>query len=35
MSKIIAYCGLACDECPAYIATQAEDMAALEKVAAQ
>jgi hypothetical protein len=35
MSKIIAYCGLVCTDCPAYIATQADDQAALEKVAAQ
>ena len=35
MNKIIAYCGLVCSECPAYIATQADDQAALEKVAAQ
>ncbi|MBN1313866.1 MAG: DUF3795 domain-containing protein [Anaerolineales bacterium] len=35
MEKIIAYCGLVCTECPAFIATQAGDMAALEKVAAQ
>lgn len=25
MDKIIAYCGLVCSECEAYIATQAED----------
>ena len=35
MDKIIAYCGLNCSECPAYIATQSGDPAALEKVAAQ
>ena len=35
MEKIIAYCGLLCSECPAYIATQADDSAALERVAAQ
>lgn len=35
MDKIIAYCGLVCTECPAYIATQADDRAALERVAAQ
>lgn len=35
MSKIIAYCGLVCSGCPAYIATQADDMAALEAVAAK
>lgn len=32
---IIAYCGLVCSDCPAYIATQANDQAALEAVAAQ
>jgi hypothetical protein len=35
MKEIIAYCGLVCSDCPAYVATQANDMAALEKVAAQ
>ena len=35
MEKMIAYCGLICTECPAYIATQADDRAALERVAAQ
>lgn len=35
MDKIIAYCGLLCDSCPAYIATQADDRAALEEVAAR
>ncbi len=35
MEKIIAYCGLVCSDCPAYIATQANDSAALEAVAAQ
>jgi hypothetical protein len=35
VDKIIAYCGLVCIDCPAYIATQADDQAALEKVAAQ
>jgi hypothetical protein len=35
MEKTFAYCGLICSECPAYLATRAEDMAALEKVAAQ
>jgi len=35
MDKIIAYCGLVCTECPAYIATQADDRAALEQVAAR
>ena len=35
MDKIIAYCGLVCTDCPAYVATQADDRAALERVAAQ
>jgi len=34
-NKMIAYCGLVCTGCPAYIATQADDRAALEQVAAQ
>ena len=33
--KMIAYCGLVCTECPAYIATQADDKEALKRVAAQ
>lgn len=33
--KMIAYCGLVCSECPAYIATQSDDMEALGRVAAQ
>ena len=35
MDKMIAYCGLVCTECPAYIATQANDREQLEKVATQ
>jgi hypothetical protein len=35
MERIIAYCGLVCSDCPAYIATQANDRAELERVAAQ
>jgi len=35
MDKMIAYCGLVCTECPAYIATQKDDREALERVAAQ
>ena len=35
MDKIIAYCGLNCGDCPAYVATQANDRGALERVAAQ
>jgi len=34
MEKMIAYCGLICNDCPAYIATQADDHAELERVAA-
>jgi len=35
MEKIIAYCGLVCSECPAYIASQANDRKVLEKIAEQ
>ena len=35
MEKMIAYCGLVCTECPAYLATQKDDADALEKVARQ
>ena len=35
MDKMIGYCGLICTECEAYLATQANDMAALDKMAAQ
>ena len=35
MDRIIAYCGLVCSDCPAYIATQANDQEALERVATQ
>ena len=35
MDKIIAYCGLNCAECPAYLATQSGDPAALERVVAE
>jgi hypothetical protein len=35
MDEIIAYCGLVCSECPAYIATQSNDRGKLERVAAQ
>jgi hypothetical protein len=34
MDRIVAYCGLVCTDCPAYIATKADDRAALERVAA-
>lgn len=33
MDKLLAYCGLSCAECPAYIATQKNDMDALRQVA--
>ncbi len=33
MNKMIAYCGLVCTECPAYIATQADDVGAIQRVA--
>jgi hypothetical protein len=32
MTPLIAYCGLDCAACPAYQATQANDITALEKV---
>ncbi|MEA3238423.1 MAG: DUF3795 domain-containing protein [Candidatus Bipolaricaulota bacterium] len=35
MEKMIAYCGLVCTECPAYIATRNNDQGALKKVAEQ
>jgi hypothetical protein len=35
MDKMIAFCGLVCTTCPAFVATQADDRAALERVAAQ
>ena len=35
MEKIIAYCGLNCSACPAYIATQRGDYEELKKVAEQ
>ncbi len=35
MDRMVAFCGLVCTNCPAYIATQADDRAALEQVAAQ
>jgi hypothetical protein len=35
VDSIIAYCGLVCSDCPAYLATQAEDWAALERMAVQ
>ena len=35
MEKMIAYCGLTCTECPAYIATKNGDEEALAKLADQ
>ncbi len=35
MDKITGYCGLVCTNCPAYVATQANDQAALKQVAEQ
>ena len=35
METMIAMCGLVCTDCPAYQATQADDQAAREQVAAQ
>lgn len=35
MEQMIAYCGLICSDCEAYLATQANDAAALEEIAAQ
>lgn len=35
MEKMIAYCGLLCTDCPAFIATQNDDQQALKQVAAQ
>ena len=33
--RIVAYCGLICSDCEAYVATQAGDQEALEQVAAK
>ena len=33
MDKMIAYCGLDCAQCGAYLATQANDRAAMQRVA--
>ena len=35
MDRMTAYCGLICTDCPAFVATQADDDEALERVAAQ
>jgi len=34
MGRLIAFCGIDCADCTAYLATQADDRAALERVAA-
>lgn len=33
MKKLIAYCGIDCSECPAYLATQSGDIKTIRKVA--
>jgi len=33
MDRVIAYCGLVCSECDAYVATQANDIETLERLA--
>jgi hypothetical protein len=35
MERMIATCGIVCSECKAYVATQANDRAALERMAAR
>jgi hypothetical protein len=35
MERLVAFCGLICTECPAYLATQADDDAARARVAAE
>ena len=35
MDRIVAYCGIVCSECKGYIATQANDVAALEALAVE
>ncbi|HOC21136.1 MAG TPA: DUF3795 domain-containing protein [Anaerolineae bacterium] len=35
MERIVAYCGLVCSECEAYLLTQANDTAGLERLAAK
>ena len=34
-NNMIAFCGLICTDCPAYLATQADDDSARKKVAEQ
>ena len=33
MVQMIAYCGLLCTECPAYVATQTNDVVAIQQIA--
>jgi hypothetical protein len=33
MNSIVAYCGLVCSDCDAYVATQANDLEGLERLA--
>jgi hypothetical protein len=35
MERIVAYCGLVCSDCKAYLATQSNDREHLERVAAE
>ncbi len=35
MERMVAFCGLICTECEGYLATQANDWAALERLAAK
>jgi hypothetical protein len=35
MERMVAYCGLVCTDCKGYLATQADDREALEKLAEQ
>jgi hypothetical protein len=35
VNRIVAYCGLVCSECEAYVATQASDELAKERIAAK
>ena len=35
MTSMIAYCGLVCTDCPAYVATQKDDTEGLKEIAAK
>ena len=35
MASLIAFCGVSCDQCPAYVATQADDDQMLAEVLAE